>query len=192
MGLSRAQVLRCVTWIRRARLQRTSLFYKPLRFEQFGKARASTINEFSFTSEVLPLATRSGVVEQQFACNPHNTHMTVTALFGTVPANATFKFVIEQRLTSEWSVVGGAEILDLPAALFDKQGSPVTSLTWRFSEQIVIDPGPWDSERDVIILGQTYRQLGLRPVQRLTVESSANLPYAVDVTVEDVAPSVIV
>ncbi len=130
-------------------------------------------------SEVLPLASRQGLVEQQFAVAPHNTQMVVAAQFAGV-VSGSFKFLIEQRLPgNDWSVVGGADVPNIDG---------VTSLAWRFSEQIVDDPNGWESERDVVIAGKTFRQLTLRPVQRITIESSVAIEYSIDVIVANVAP----
>jgi len=135
-------------------------------------------------AEVLSFIERTGVVEQQFNVAAQNTQMTVVASFGAVPSNLTFRLLVEQRLPgNEWSVVGGAEVIGLSELL-----GAQTSLTWKFSEQIVADMDGWESHRDVIIGEGTYKQLAFRPVQRLTVETSATLEYGVDIVAEDVAP----
>src|SRR3972149_4973003 len=135
-------------------------------------------------AETLASASRAGVIEQQFNVAAQNTQMTVVASFGPAPSHLTFRLLGEQRLPgNEWSVVGGAEVIGLSELL-----GAQTSLTWKFSEQIVADMDGWESHRDVIIGGGTYKQLAFRPGQRLTVEPSATLEYGVDIVAEAVAP----
>jgi hypothetical protein len=146
-------------------------------------------------AEFLALEPRTGSFTDNFNCPPHNNHLTVTAVFTSPPPGVGFSFLIEQRNQGNWSVMGGADVLDVAEvmAIPNKDGSPRTNLVWGFTEQIVDTPGNNETTGSVNRGGKIYSQYAMSPVQRITFDSftmsgqtrvPAELTYSFDIVAD--------
>jgi hypothetical protein len=145
-------------------------------------------------AEFLPLAARTGPFTESFNCPPHNNHLTVTATFGTpIPSGVGLSFLVEQRNQGDWSVMGGAEVMDVAEvmAIPNRDGSPRTNLVWGFTEQIVDNPGNGETTGTINRGGKVYSQYAMSPVQRVSFDTfdavtraPAELTYAIDIVAD--------
>lgn len=147
-------------------------------------------------AEFLALEPRTGAFTENFNCPPHNNHLIVTVTFGTpIPAGVGFSFLIEQRNQGDWSVLGGADVLDVAEvmAIPNKDGSPRTNLVWGFTEQIVDNPGNGETTGTINRGGKVYSQYAMSPVQRVSFNTfdseqgtatPAELTYAIDIVAD--------
>jgi hypothetical protein len=186
--IPRSQLLR--SWGNRIdamALQQAAQFANP------GSAKADALGEWLLLeNEFLPLEPRTGAFTENFNCPPHNNHLVVTATFDAPPAGVGFSFLIEQQNQGDWSVMGGAEVLDVAEIMAapNKDGSPRTGLQWRFTEQVVDTPGNGETTGSINRGGKLYHQYAMSPVQRVSFDSftmsgqtrvPAELTYAIDI-----------
>lgn len=153
-------------------------------------------------AELLAMQRRRGVVEVQYNAARGRNYLELVAQFGDVPDGIGFRFLIEQRVRSNWCTFAGATkgqlrlLLETP----NKDGTPRNGrLVWRVHEQLVSDADGQETTREYQVHGKTMYQFALCPVMRMTFESfawqweqeqivitgPADLDYSIDIETGD-------